>query len=685
MATDTDLLGQLFAGLRRVYSGGWLPARSVLDAGDGLTATDDAVNRRTVLAVDTVELAAMLDGIEPARTGTVSLSAAQAWADVGAVVAISASTTDHYELAIRTAYPTHTTGAVETLATYDEDAQLAVVEVAITRSAGSVITVAQRNGGASYDMGRVLVRATDGGSGTWKLQVERDTPAANEAVNATVTISARLLTTQAWSGDDSTTWVDPDGGTTVISAATPQPIGEEAVGATGDAADAGHVHQIDGLTTAVGADGAAFIATAVNVDRTTKKPFDIVGTVLQLIGSTSTFIRGVTTGGWLFTPGEDGAVSTAAAVNADGTTAKPIALTATTATVNAGTQVQAEQGGTARVTDTVAAAYTRIFSASLSSLSDTIAQHGSAAGITRTLRGQQGFAGQVGGDFVTGAGDGGTTGTNAPGVYRIKTGTPVANVGGRYSLEHEDGTKYFEVKQSASGVTQISGGPIGAETHNLLFRTTNVQFETTSGFITLVSAADVYLDHGTGYFYHRENGVTVATQKNDADGASYINWITGVTSVELRHNTSPRVAFDSTTVTLSADEVVRKSAAGTVYQRERVATATISSATTTTVDSFTTTSNRVYDVSVVAVVTEDSNNVGATYHRYAAFWNEAGTLAQIGTTDNGGTTDKEDATIAGYSLVVDFSGTAIRVRLTTDAGEPTNVNTVTTITERVQA
>lgn len=92
-------------------------------------------------------------------------------------------------------------------------------------------------------------------------------------------------------------------------------------------------------------------------------------------------------------------------------------------------------------------------------------QDASAAGGVMTIRGQRGFAGFVGGDLVIGAGDGGTLGTNAPGVTRIKSGTPVANVGGKIAFEHADGTRWLEAHQSGSGNTQITGGPSGSLTH----------------------------------------------------------------------------------------------------------------------------------------------------------------------------------------------------------------------------
>lgn len=118
--------------------------------------------------------------------------------------------------------------------------------------------------------------------------------------------------------------------------------------------------------------------------------------------------------------------------------------------------------------------------------------------------------------------------------------------------------------------------------------------------------------------------------------------------------------------------------------QEASGTVAIASATTTTVASYTTESNRVYQVIAYITVSNDTDNEGAGYWLRAAFKNVAGTVTQIGATQTIAA-DLEDAGQTGLSGVLDFSGTAIRARLTTDAADTVNANAVLHIYERVLA
>jgi hypothetical protein len=155
-------------------------------------------------------------------------------------------------------------------------------------------------------------------------------------------------------------------------------------------------------------------------------------------------------------------------------------------------------------------------------------------------------------------------------------------------------------------------------------------------------------------------------------------------SLSLSSNADVAISSASD-ITVAADIWYRKTVAGTYVYREPVGSfGPISSATTTTVFSYTTLSARIYDVRATVVVTNDTDDQGAAYYMRAAFKNIAGTVTQIGATQ-AIAADLEDAGQAGLSCTIDFSGTAIRVRLTTDAGDTVNGTYIVMITERIQA
>jgi hypothetical protein len=256
-------------------------------------------------------------------------------------------------------------------------------------------------------------------------------------------------------------------------------------------------------------------------------------------------------------------------------------------------------------------------------------QKTSGAGAAWTMRAQQGQAGQVGGALVLGGGNGGTPGTNAAGSTRVKLGTPVAGATAGFIGEREDGTVLWTMNETSSGTTSLYGGSAPGSAA-LVMRGLTVNLESNSAHIAVVPASDLYTGHGTGaVWYHRDGGTVIGNRL-------------------LRGGTSA-----------------------------------IGSATTTTVASFTTTSNRVYEVEAHLLVSNDTDNEGANYVMFATFKNVAGTVSQIGSTSALHTA--EDAGQTGLSAALDFSGTALRVRLTTDAADTVNYNADVTIRERVLA
>lgn len=83
-------------------------------------------------------------------------------------------------------------------------------------------------------------------------------------------------------------------------------------------------------------------------------------------------------------------------------------------------------------------------------------------------------------------------------------------------------------------------------------------------------------------------------------------------------------------------------------------------ATVTTLDSFTIATNTTLIISAVITAVKSDNSQGASYIRTAAFRNNAGTVAQISTTQDGGTFE-DDAT---WDATIDNLTTTIRIRVT---------------------
>lgn len=253
----------------------------------------------------------------------------------------------------------------------------------------------------------------------------------------------------------------------------------------------------------------------------------------------------------------------------------------------------------------------------------------SAAG-AMTVQPAQSTSG-AGPDLTIGGGAGQTPGTHAPGDVRIDLGTRVGNTGGRVEFI-DDGTL----------LGTINAGPNFANYMTLSHERTNsgliVSASSTGSVVATIASAGVQF---------------TATAAN-----SYASFLASV-----RNTLNP---------------------SGVQFEAFRPGSATIASATTTSVVTLATVAGRVYQCIGFMTVSNDTDDEGAAYMVHAAFKRVSGTVTQIGSTEDV-VTPKEDAGQTGLAAVLDFSGTDIRLRLTTDAADTVNVNGVLLVYERVLA
>lgn len=245
---------------------------------------------------------------------------------------------------------------------------------------------------------------------------------------------------------------------------------------------------------------------------------------------------------------------------------------------------------------------------------------GSAAGGDMTIVSQGGASGFANGKLRL---KNPSTNTVLGGGVIVDVGAPVANVSDPFAIE-TNGTRLLAVNQpSASRVDLLSPSA-------LKVAGTYTNIESSAGHVAIAAASDLYIDSVSGIRYHRKASA------------------------------------------LSRTEVVNPNAA------------TITSATTTTVGSFSTTSGRIYLVQAVIAASNDTDDEGALFSMAAAFKNVGGSLTQIGATENVAGPFK-DAGQTGLTATIDASGTTIRVRLTTDSGDTVKANCEMVVHERVQA
>lgn len=155
----------------------------------------------------------------------------------------------------------------------------------------------------------------------------------------------------------------------------------------------------------------------------------------------------------------------------------------------------------------------------------------SGAGRTLTIAGQQGQAGQVGGDLILKAGRGGTPGTNVNGNVRVKLGTPVSNATGVFYLEREDGTLIMSTYEIAAGIVGMYFGSAGGSSQGII-RGASVGLESSSSLVSLQPATDLYIGHASNRdIFHRESATLVLTEHLDADGQTRFRFADGPTSI----------------------------------------------------------------------------------------------------------------------------------------------------------
>lgn len=186
------------------------------------------------------------------------------------------------------------------------------------------------------------------------------------------------------------------------------------------------------------------------------------------------------------------------------------------------------------------------FPASASVISISQPQDPSTIGAQLTLRAQQGFAGSIGGKLGLGSGKGGTPGTNLGGAIELYAGATVSDalpdVG---ILDEPGGTQYLSLKRVAGPTFEIWSGANNSANASLKLAGLNIEIASTTGIINILPTTNLNLGNGTGVINWLENTTVVATEKFDADGVCYKDFIAGVTGYELRHNTSRRFSVES--------------------------------------------------------------------------------------------------------------------------------------------
>ncbi len=199
--------------------------------------------------------------------------------------------------------------------------------------------------------------------------------------------------------------------------------------------------------------------------------------------------------------------------------------------------------GVDRFTITTGTAMTWTLSPLLTSFVFQPSQHGSAAGFTMTVRGQQGTPGFIGGIFRIGGGDGGTPGTNLAGATEVVLGQPVSNVSARFKLVDHSFTTLLEMYQNASESVLING-PVGNVQLNAAsaLSLTSAAASVGIGASSLVQVASqtnfIYFasctSSGTPQFIWRGNGdALVRTDTMPHAGACSQTWAATVTGVAL--------------------------------------------------------------------------------------------------------------------------------------------------------
>lgn len=347
----------------------------------------------------------------------------------------------------------------------------------------------------------------------------------------------------------------------------------------------------------------------------------------------------------------------------------------------------------------------------------------SGAGRTLTIRGQQGQAGQVGGNLELGSGLGGTAGTNAPGNIKLRVGAQAGGQTGHVLLTDESSgdTDFLRMRRvgTATYLESIAGdlnlsATAAAQviaTTTMVFRGTGCYFDantlyTRTNALTLketTTVADVFdRNYASGVYpqwsingnmrmRYNASGFYVASPNSFnsfevQDAGISLSHAYGY--VDITGGGSPGVTLnttDSTAAISSANSaLLRRSIGGRIYRREFVYTVQTTNATPVYL-TYTTTAGTGYRVQLEVQVSNDTDNeFGSFAMKEAAYKNIGGTLTNVGGADKVGA-DYIDAGTTAANTAINTSGTAIRAELTGIAGKALNWNVVLRFYERVIA
>ncbi len=191
-------------------------------------------------------------------------------------------------------------------------------------------------------------------------------------------------------------------------------------------------------------------------------------------------------------------------------------------------------------------AITATHAAGLATVTETWTQDASAAGGTWTWNGQRGASGFAGGSLAFNVGDGGTTGTNAPGNFDIGLGTAVSSVTGKARFLNAAAGVLGTIGQVAGPTFEVASGAVC---------TTGVSINATAGDVALKTNGTTRLlleDDGSAATF----SVDVVTNKRFASTPSTPTSTANAVTISLSDSQNPRhTVTEATTVTVSGGTV----------------------------------------------------------------------------------------------------------------------------------
>lgn len=286
-------------------------------------------------------------------------------------------------------------------------------------------------------------------------------------------------------------------------------------------------------------------------------------------------------------------------------------------------------GSTSYVTDTQAATYTKVYSNAVTTLSDSWNQASSGPGGTRTISGQRGAPGSIGGKISIASGQGGINGTNLGGGIDLVLAQAVGGSTDLLSIK-EDTTTFLTVR-SQGGQSIVAA--------------TTIKLEASSIGYNLINGGTCYLD---------QNSLVVRT---------YAGSSKRVDTIANAYVQAYDAAVTSVTETLGAASSTRETTWTDGITAARIseshASVTTTDATVTTCGSVTVANDRVAHITA-EVTGYSSNTVVASYERKATVRAASGTATMVGSVTSVHTA--EDS--AGWDCTIDVNAGNARVRVT---------------------